>query len=59
MSTTESSTTLGRAKVSLAGVLTQSLGFMGPVFSVATLLPLVVGLSATGRGAGSPLPSRS
>lgn len=56
MSTTESSTALGRAKVSLAGVLAQSLGFMGPVFSVATLLPLVVGLSATGRGAGVATP---
>jgi amino acid transporter len=56
MSTTERSTALGRAKVSLAGVLAQSLGFMGPVFSVATLLPLVVGLSATGRGAGVATP---
>jgi amino acid transporter len=47
---------LGRAKVSMAGVLAQSVGFMGPVFSVATLLPLVVGLSATGRGAGVATP---
>jgi amino acid transporter len=29
---------------------------MGPVFSVATLLPLIVGLSATGRGAGVATP---
>ena len=36
----------GRARVSLTGVLAQSVGFMGPVFSVATLLPLIVGLSA-------------
>lgn len=48
--------TLGRAKVSMTGVLAQSVGFMGPVFSVATLLPLVVGLSATGRGAGVATP---
>jgi amino acid transporter len=47
---------LGRARVSMAGVLAQSVGFMGPVFSVATLLPLVVGLSATGRGAGVATP---
>jgi amino acid transporter len=47
---------LGRAKVSMTGVLAQSVGFMGPVFSVATLLPLVVGLSATGRGAGVATP---
>ncbi|HTI22685.1 MAG TPA: APC family permease [Kutzneria sp.] len=48
--------TLGRAKVSMTGVLAQSVGFMGPVFSVATLLPLIVGLSATGRGAGAATP---
>jgi amino acid transporter len=29
---------------------------MGPVFSVASLLPLIVGLSATGRGAGVATP---
>jgi amino acid transporter len=46
----------GRAGVSLTGVLAQSVGFMGPVFSVATLLPLIVGLSATGRGAGVATP---
>src|SRR5690349_6309974 len=46
----------GRAKVSMTGVLAQSVGFMGPVFSVATLLPLIVGLSATGRGAGVATP---
>ena len=47
---------LGRAKVSMTGVLAQSVGFMGPVFSVASLLPLIVGLSATGRGAGVATP---
>jgi amino acid transporter len=40
----------------MTGVLAQSVGFMGPVFSVATLLPLIVGLSATGRGAGVATP---
>ncbi|WP_088288232.1 APC family permease [Kineosporia sp. A_224] len=45
-----------RRNVSLSGVLAQSVGFMGPVFSVATLLPLIVGLSATGRGAGIATP---
>ncbi|WP_433521308.1 APC family permease [Nocardia pseudovaccinii] len=48
--------TLGRAKISMTGVLAQSVGFMGPVFSVATLLPLIIGLSATGRGAGIATP---
>ncbi|MBP2328207.1 amino acid transporter [Kibdelosporangium banguiense] len=47
---------LGRTTVSMTGVLAQSVGFMGPVFSVATLLPLIVGLSATGRGAGVATP---
>ncbi|WP_055714378.1 APC family permease [Streptomyces torulosus] len=48
--------TLAHGRLSLIGVLTQSIGFMGPVFSVAALLPLVVGLSATGRGAGVATP---
>jgi len=47
---------LGRTKISMTGVLAQSVGFMGPVFSVASLLPLMVGLSATGRGAGAATP---
>ena len=47
---------LGRKRVTMTGVLAQSIGFMGPVFSVATLLPLIVGLSATGRGAGAATP---
>lgn len=47
---------LGRGKLSMTGVLAQSVGFMGPVFSVAALLPLIVGLSATGRGAGVATP---
>ncbi|MGH3168850.1 MAG: hypothetical protein ACRDN0_23575, partial [Trebonia sp.] len=55
-STLQSDSTLGRARLSLTGVLAQSVGFMGPVFSVAALLPLIVGLSATGRGAGVATP---
>jgi amino acid transporter len=57
MSTTQDTHALGRAKLTLTGVLAQSVGFMGPVFSVATLLPLIVGLSATGRGAGVATPA--
>lgn len=56
MTTVQDSGTLGRARLSLTGVLAQSVGFMGPVFSVAALLPLIVGLSATGRGAGVATP---
>lgn len=47
---------LARNRITLLGALTQSIGFMGPVFSVAALLPLVVGESATGRGAGAAAP---
>ena len=49
---------LGGAKLSLADVIAQSVGFMGPVFSTAFIIPLIVGIiSATGKGAGvaSPL----
>jgi amino acid transporter len=57
MSSTQDTPALGRAKLTLTGVLAQSVGFMGPVFSIATLLPLIVGLSATGRGAGVATPA--
>lgn len=41
----------------LVDVVAQSVGFMGPVFSIAFLVPLVVGLiSATGNGAGGAAP---
>jgi len=56
MSTLQHGNALGRARLSLSGVLAQSVGFMGPVFSVAALLPLIVGQSATGRGAGVATP---
>jgi amino acid transporter len=34
----------------------QSVGFMGPVFSIAFLVPLLVGLNASGKGAGAAAP---
>jgi amino acid transporter len=49
-------TALKQGRLSLVGALAQSIGFMGPVFSVAALLPLIVGVSATGRGAGAATP---
>ncbi len=56
----EGAPSLGGAgrKLTIIDVVAQSIGFMGPVFSIAFLVPLVVGLiSATGNGAGiaSPL----
>ena len=45
------------ASLRLIDVVAQSVGFMGPVFSVATLLPLLVGVTtATGKGAGAAAP---
>jgi amino acid transporter len=58
-STTQDSARLGGTgrKLTLIDVVAQSVGFMGPVFSIAFLVPLVVGLiSATGKGAGSAAP---
>src|SRR5579872_881416 len=49
---------LGAKILSLPDVIAQSVGFMGPVFSSAFVIPLVVGVvSATGKGGGvaSPL----
>ncbi|HEY1319345.1 MAG TPA: APC family permease [Streptosporangiaceae bacterium] len=49
---------LGEKKLSLPDVIAQSVGFMGPVFSSAFVIPLVVGvISASGKGGGiaSPL----
>src|SRR5579872_3873685 len=56
MTTVQHDNALGGARLSLSGVLAQSVGFMGPVFSLAALLPLIVGQSATGRGAGVATP---
>ena len=48
---------LGEAKLSLVDVVAQYVGFMGPVFSAAFLIPLIVGIiSATGKGAGIAAP---
>ena len=47
----------GGQKLSLLDAIAQSIGFVGPVFSIAFLVPLLVGLtSATGRGAGAAAP---
>ncbi len=44
-------------KLSLLDVVAQAIGFLGPVFSMAFLVPLVVGLiSVTGQGAGTAAP---
>lgn len=44
----------GEKKLTLVDAVAQSVGFMGPVFSIAFLVPLVVGLaSATQEGAGN------
>jgi amino acid transporter len=44
---------LGAKKLSLIDVLAQSVGFMGPVFSAAFIIPLIIGVNASGRGAGT------
>ena len=49
---------LGPKRLRLPDVIAQSVGFIGPVFSSAFVIPLVVGvISATGKGGGvaSPL----
>ncbi|MET8980033.1 APC family permease [Streptomyces sp. NPDC004539] len=43
--------------LTLTDVVAQSVGFMGPVFSVSVLLPMLVGVTtATGNGAGAAAP---
>jgi amino acid transporter len=51
-------TTLGGSgrKLTLVDAVAQSVGFMGPVFSMAFLVPLIVGLNATSKGAGAAAP---
>ncbi|HEY6566480.1 MAG TPA: APC family permease [Actinomycetota bacterium] len=44
---------LGAPKLSLLDVLAQSVGFMGPVFSAAFIIPLIIGINAAARGAGT------
>jgi hypothetical protein len=47
---------LGGKKLSLMDVVAQSVGFMGPVYSAAFLIPLIAGVSASGKGAGVATP---
>ena len=43
----------GKRKLTLIDAVAQSVGLMGPVFSIAFLVPLIVGLNASGNGAGT------
>jgi len=55
--TSTSTTKLGGARrLTLLDTVAQSIGFMGPVFSIAFLVPLLVGLNASGNGAGAAAP---
>jgi hypothetical protein len=48
---------LGAKILSLPDVIAQSVGFIGPVFSSAFVIPLVIGvISASGKGGGVALP---
>ena len=59
MTTAASDESLGttHTKLKLVDAVAQSVGFMGPVFSIAFLVPLVIGItSASGKGAGIAAP---
>jgi amino acid transporter len=47
---------LGEKRLSLVDVIAQSVGFMGPVFSAAFLIPLIAGVGPAGKGAGIATP---
>ncbi len=47
---------LGEKKLTLIDVLAQSVGFMGPVFSAAFIIPLIIGFNVSGEGAGTSAP---
>ena len=47
---------LGEKRLSLVDVVAQSVGFVGPVFSAAFIIPLIVGAGAAGKGAGVATP---
>src|SRR2546425_3074859 len=47
---------LGAKRLTLIDVLAQSVGFMGPVFSTAFIIPLIIGVNAAARGAGTSAP---
>ena len=50
---TEEYERLGGKKLSLIDVLAQSVGFIGPVFSAAFIIPLIIGVNAAAQGAGT------
>jgi amino acid transporter len=54
--TTQNDRLGGARKLTLLDAVAQSVGFMGPVFSIAFLVPLLVGLNASGKGAGNAAP---
>jgi len=47
---------LGSQKLTLIDCIAQSVGFMGPVFSAAFIIPLIIGVNAAARGAGTSAP---
>ena len=47
---------LGQKKLTLVDVVAQSVGFMGPVFSAAFIIPAIVGANAAATGAGVAAP---
>ncbi len=53
MVVTEEYERLGGKKLSLIDVLAQSVGFVGPVFVAAFIIPLMFGFNAAGEGAGT------
>jgi len=44
---------LGQKKLTLVDCIAQSVGFIGPVFSSAFIIPLIIGVNAAARGAGT------
>jgi amino acid transporter len=50
---TEEYERLGGKKLSLIDVLAQSVGFIGPVFSAAFIIPFIIGVNAAAKGAGT------
>jgi amino acid transporter len=50
---TEDYERLGGKKLSLIDVLAQSVGFIGPVFSAAFIIPFIIGVNAAAKGAGT------
>ena len=47
---------LGAKRLTLVDCVAQSVGFMGPVFSAAFIIPLIIGVNAAARGAGTSAP---